>query len=139
VNFKNLPVKLAPFAIGLIIALFIYNIYSHGKIVHPGEALFKVQCAQCHGDNGEGTKKLVPPLNGADFAAKNIDSIPCWLKFGLNHPITVNDTVYDQAMYPSTIDEVQIANVINYMNSEFFKSDRLVNSSWVRNQWQKCR
>jgi len=131
--------SLAPFALAIIIAVFIYDIYQNGRIVHPGEALYKSKCAECHGDNGEGIKSLVPPLANSDFAAKNIDSIPCWLKFGLNHPITVRDTLYDQPMYPSNIDEIQMANVINFMNKEFWKNDKQVNSGWVRDRWNTCK
>ncbi len=122
-----------------IIALFVYNIYDHGRIEHPGKALYKSQCAQCHGDNGEGIKSLVPPLNRSDFAAKNLDSIPCWLKFGMNHAITVNDTVYDQPMYPNTLDEIQSANVINFMSRDFFHTDREVNSIWVKERLGGCK
>lgn len=107
--------------------------------MHPGQACYKVNCAQCHGDNGEGIKSLVPPLNHSDFATRNMDSIPCWLKFGLNHPIVVNGTTYDQPMYPGTVDEVQIANLINFMNKEYWNSDKEVNSQWVREHWKTCK
>ena len=133
---------LAPFTMVFIVLLFIYNIWSHGTIVHPGEASYKANCAQCHGEDGEGIKSLVPPLNHSDFAAKNIDSIPCWLKFGLSHPIVVNGKGYDQPMYPFDslrVDEVQVANIINYMNKEFFNLDKPVSSQWVRERLNACR
>ncbi len=136
---KSILSKLAPFAIVGIIILFIYDIWSHGQIVHPGKAQYASACAQCHGDNGEGIKSLVPPLNRSDFATRNIDSLPCWLKFGMNHPIVVNDTTFDQPMYPNAIDEVQTANLINFMNSEFFKNDKEVNSRWVLDHWKDCK
>ena len=133
---------LAPFSIVLIGLLFIYNIWSHGTIEHPGAVAYRTNCAECHGENGEGIKSLVPPLNHSNFAAKNIDSIPCWLKFGLSHPIVVNDTIYDQPMYPFDtlrLNEVQIANIINYMNKEFFDADKPVNSQWVIAHWKGCK
>jgi mono/diheme cytochrome c family protein len=112
---------------------------SHGRVVHPGQAQYKASCSQCHGDNGEGIKTLVPPLDKSDFAAKNFDSIPCWLKFGLNHPIKVNDTLYDQPMYPNpTMDEVQTANVMNYMSKEFFGLNHELNPDSIRKHWQNC-
>lgn len=138
-NFKRLIQILGPFAIIGIVLLFIYNIWSHGTIDHPGKSLYKAQCSQCHGDNGEGIKSLVPPLDNSDFASKNLDSIPCWLRFGLNHAITVRDTVYDQPMYPSTINEIQAANVINFMNHEFFGIDKEVNPAWVLEHWKNCK
>lgn len=141
-NAKKIIQYLAPFTIVLIIAVFIFDIWSNGSIVHPGQAGYKANCSECHGENGEGIKSLVPPLNHADFAAKNIDSIPCWLKFGLNHPIKVNDTLFDGTMYPFDtlkLDEVQIANIINFMNKEYFNSDREVTPQWVIEQWKKCK
>ncbi len=133
---------LAPFTMVFIVLLFIYNIWSHGTIVHPGQASYKVNCAQCHGEDGEGIKSLVPPLKNSDYAAKNIDSIPCWLKFGLNHPIIVKGVGYDQPMYPfdtMRVDEVQVANIINYMNQEFFNIDKPVSSQWVHAHLKNCK
>ena len=108
-------------------------------VSHPGEAGYKANCAQCHGENGEGIKSLVPPLNHSDFGAKNLDSIPCWLKFGLNHPITVGTTVYDQPMYPGNLDEVQISNIINFMASEYFGIDKRVSPQWVSERLKGCK
>lgn len=138
-NYKKIIKYLAPFSIFFIILLFIYDIWSHGTIDHPGMAGYKANCSQCHGDNGEGIKSLVPPLNHADFAIKNLDSIPCWLKFGLNHPIIVGDTLYDQPMYPGNLDEVQISNIINYMNTEYFGIDKRVTPQWVVDHWKGCK
>jgi mono/diheme cytochrome c family protein len=139
---KQIVQYLAPFTLVFIALLFIYNIWSHGTIEHPGAASYKANCSECHGDNGEGIKSLVPPLNHSDFAQKNIDSLPCWLKFGLNHPITVSGTGYDQPMYPFDtlrLDEIQIANIVNYMNKAYFNSDQVVNPQWVRDRWAGCK
>jgi mono/diheme cytochrome c family protein len=139
VDLKKIAAYLAPFTLVIIAILFIYNIFSHGMVTHPGKAQYEAQCAQCHGDNGEGIKTLIPPLNHSDFALKNIDSIPCWLKFGLNRPIMVHDTLYDQPMYPGDYDEVQISNLVNFMNDEFFNSDRKVDPAWVRERLKNCQ
>ncbi len=122
-----------------IAAVFIYNLVSHGRIEHPGKSVYKNQCAQCHGDDGEGIKVLVPPMADADFLKNNFDSIPCWLKNGLNHPIVVNGKTYDQPMYPPGVDEIQIANVMNYMSREFLHSEMQVNSIWVKDRLKVCK
>jgi mono/diheme cytochrome c family protein len=136
---KKIIQYIAPFSIFIIILLFIYDIWSHGTVDHPGKAGYVANCSQCHGENGEGIKSLVPPLNHSDFAIKNLDSIPCWLKFGLNHPITVGDTLYDQPMYPGNLDEVQISNIINYMNDEYFNLDKHVSPQWVSDRLKGCK
>ena len=136
---KKIIQYIAPFSIFIIILLFIYDIWSHGTVDHPGKAGYVANCSQCHGENGEGIKSLVPPLNHSDFAIKNLDSIPCWLKFGLNHPITVGDTLYDHPMYPGNLDEVQISNIINYMNDEYFNLDKHVSPQWVSDRLKGCK
>lgn len=129
----------APLAIVVLAAMFIYNIIEHGRIPHPGKTTYTARCAECHGDNGEGIKVLVPPLAQSDFAKQNFDSIPCWLKSGINRPISVNGRVFDQPMYPLPLNEIQIANVMNYVSKEFLKSDKEVNSAWVKAQLKACK
>ena len=129
---------LAPFTILIIMVIFIWNVATHGSIQHPGKSTYQSKCAQCHGDNGEGIKTLTPPLIKSDFAMAHFDSVPCWLKFGMNHPIKVNGVDYDQPMYPNEIDEIQTSNVINYINKEFFNLDTAVNSIWVKEKWKNC-
>lgn len=135
---KRLIHSIAPFAIVLLAAIFLYNVITHGYIQHPGKTSYERECAQCHGDNGEGIKSLIPPLANADYARQYFDSIPCWIKGGLNHPIFVNGKHYDQPMYPISMDEVQTANVINYIAKEFLKNNKEVNSAWVKEKWKNC-
>lgn len=136
---KQLLKYLAPFSIIGIAVVFVWNVLTHGKSTHPGKILYSQHCAQCHGDKGEGIKALTPPLLKADFAIQHFDSIPCWIKLGINRPITVNGVAYDQPMYPINIDEIQVANIINYINEEFLDIDTAVNSIWVKQQWNNCK
>ncbi len=136
---KNKIIRyLAPFAIVGIIIIFILNVITHGSIQHPGKSTYQSRCAQCHGDNGEGIKALTPPLFQADLPVQHFDSLPCWIKFGMNHSIKVNGIDYDQPMYPNEVDEIQTANVINFMCQEFFNYDTTVNSIWVKQKWKDC-
>lgn len=137
---KQRLTKLIPIAVVLIlIGVFIGNILTHGSIEHPGLTVYKNECAQCHGSSGEGIRDLIPPLADGDFAKQNFDSIPCWLKNGLNRPIIVNGKGYDQPMYPSTLNDIQIANVTNYINEEYLHTDKKVNSAWVRDKLKTCK
>lgn len=136
---RNFWVKAAPFVIVLLAAVFVYNIYTHGRIEHPGKTTYRNLCANCHGDNGEGTIRLIPPLRDADFARTYFDSIPCWIKNGMNRKIVVNGIEYDQMMYGVKISDVEAANVINYISKEFLQSNRTVNAYWVNTQWQQCK
>jgi mono/diheme cytochrome c family protein len=115
------------------------NVLTHGKIQHPGKSSYQSKCADCHGDKGEGIRALVPPLAKSDFAQQYFDSIPCWLKNGMNHPITVNGVQYDQPMYPLEMDEIQIANVMNYISKEMLESDKEINSLMVKKKLKRCK
>ncbi|MBL7777318.1 MAG: cytochrome c [Chitinophagales bacterium] len=130
---------LAPLAIVLLLLWFVYNVYTNGQVQHPGKSTYQTECAGCHGDNGEGTAQLIPPLVRADYAIRHFDSIPCWITNGMNHPIIVNDIEYNQVMYGKPLSDVEAANVINYVAQQFLKNDRKVNSAWVNQQWQKCK
>lgn len=128
----------APVAIFVIAVIFLVNVITHGKIQHPGKTTYQVRCAQCHGDNGEGIRELIPPLLNSDFAKNNFDSIPCWLKNGITHAITVNGINYEQPMYGLEMGEVEITNVVNYLNKEMLGSDEDINAAKVKEQLKNC-
>lgn len=122
----------------IVVVVFVLNIITHGSIQHPGKSSYQTNCAPCHGDNGEGIKVLIPPLMKADFAKNNFDSIPCWLKNGINHSIVVNGVEYDQPMYGLDMDEIQIANVMNYLSKELLNSEQETNSLKVKEILKNC-
>lgn len=136
---KRILQLIAPFTLVIIIVVFVLNIITHGSIQHPGKSSYQTNCAQCHGDNGEGIRVLIPPLLKSDFAKNNFDSIPCWLKNGISHKITVNGVEYDQPMYGLNMDEIQIANVMNYLSKELLDTDREVNSIEVKEILKNCQ
>jgi mono/diheme cytochrome c family protein len=130
---KNKLVRIPLIAIPVFCVLvFLYMSYFNAAYDHPGKYVYKARCASCHGDNGEGTQSLVPPLAGADWAREHIDSIPCWLYIGMNVPIVVNGKPYEQTMYPISLTEVEMANLLNYMALEMvhvnkhYKADSLL-------------
>jgi len=68
-------------------------------------------------DDGSGLKNLYPPLAGADYLKNNQDNLACIIRYGLADTIIVNKNIYNNPM-PGVKDlnEVQITNVINYIN-----------------------
>ena len=71
-----------------------------------GEALYKEQCASCHGDNLEGSGPM-PPLAGADFA-KNWSGKTVAELFEKTHQTM-------PATAPGTLTENQTADILAYM------------------------
>ena len=130
---------LAPFSIVGLIAIFIWNVATHGQIDHPGKFTYEKKCAGCHGDKGEGIETLIPPLYAANFAIQNFDSLPCIIKKGINRTIVVNGITYEQPMYGVEISQVELTNLINFMARDFFSLKREVSSDWVKEQLKSCK
>jgi cytochrome c551 len=83
-----------------------------------GERLYKTMCANCHMDSGEGLGTLIPPLAGSDYLGKNIDKLPCIVRYGLRDSITVNGKVYKENMAGMPgLSDIQVTNLLNYVNS----------------------
>ena len=61
-----------------------------------GAALYKNTCQPCHGEDGNGTKLLAPPLNGSDWVTGDQDKLVAVVLYGLRGPIEVNGKSYDE-------------------------------------------
>ena len=107
------------------VGVFLYMSYFNAAYDHPGRYVYKARCASCHGDNGEGTQALVPPLADADMLKNDLDSVPAWLIRGMNTPITVNGKPYEQTMYPIELTEVEMANLLNYLAKDMVHVNKL--------------
>ncbi|MCW3127847.1 MAG: hypothetical protein JWO03_3505 [Bacteroidetes bacterium] len=132
--FKVLLIAVPIFCIGV----FLYMTFYNAAYDHPGKYVYKVNCASCHGDNGEGTQELVPPLAASDMAHQNYDSLPCWIINGMNGPITVNGKKYDQPMYPIMMTQVEMANLLNYLAIELVHIDKKYKSDSIAITMRRC-
>ncbi len=84
-----------------------------------GKELYLETCVSCHLADGKGVEKTFPPLAKADFLLKFPEKSIHAIKFGMRGPVTVNGMVYDNAMPPSTLDDDEIADVMNYIRNAF--------------------
>lgn len=136
---KNKVVRILVIAVPVFcISVFLYMTYFNAAYDHPGKYVYKSNCAPCHGDNGEGTQELVPPLADADMAKMNYDSLPCWIIKGMNGPITVNGKQYDQPMYPISMTQIEMANLLNYLATEMVHVDKKYKSDSVAVVMRRC-
>ena len=91
-----------------------YQPYQQGKV------LYDFHCANCHGEQGEGLRNLIPPIAKADYVQKNQSDLACLIKNGIKGPIVVNGKTYDTQMVGiTTLNDVQINNIINYINNSW--------------------
>jgi mono/diheme cytochrome c family protein len=85
-----------------------------------GEKTYQKSCANCHGKEGEGLKKLIPPLAGSDFLISRKSELPCIIRNGMNDTIIVNGHKYFGKMPGNKeLSEIEITNLVNYINREW--------------------
>ena len=87
------------------------------KTYSQGGRLYMAHCANCHMEDGKGLAKLIPPLANSDYLKLNQDLVPCIIRHGQTGEITVNGVIYDQVMLGEKYTDIQINNMINYINS----------------------
>jgi mono/diheme cytochrome c family protein len=63
-----------------------------------GAKVYKLNCANCHQENGEGLANLMPPLQNSDWFKPNLKELPCLIKHGQKTPMQINGITYKQAM-----------------------------------------
>ena len=87
---------------------------------HQGEKLYALHCASCHGDQGQGLARLIPPLAGADYLVDHRAELPCLLRHGQNEVIVVNGIGYHNVMPGNkTMSTAQLTNLLNYIESHW--------------------
>lgn len=104
---------LALLVLGGILYLNRFSSFSRTK---RGETLYMENCAQCHGNGGEGLRKLIPPLAGTDYIPAHLQELPCLIRYGLKGEITVNGQAYNQPMPGyADMEADEVKAIIDYM------------------------
>ena len=83
--------------------------------ITDGEEIYQDFCIQCHLDTGEGVSGVFPPLAKSDYLVNNTEMSIRGLKFGMCGPIVVNGEEYNGIMQEQGLDDVEIADVMNYI------------------------
>ncbi len=105
-----------------------------------GARIYKSYCANCHMDAGEGLGVLIPPLAGVDYLANHHDQLPCLIRYGLRDTIVVNGKTYAEEMPAAgQLSDIDITNVLNYVNTHFGNNNRLFTLEEVRVSLGRCK
>ncbi len=90
---------------------------ANAQDAHPGEAIFKLKCTMCHGQNGEGIA-IFPPLAGSEWVNGPEENLVKIQLRGLMGPITVKGKEYN-GMMPNNaaMSDQDIADVLTYVRS----------------------
>lgn len=106
----------------------------------PGAKSYQYYCAKCHGKEGEGLGTLVPPLNNADWVKTNGDLLACVIRYGIKDSILVNGQWYSEEMLGlSALSEVQIANICNYISSNFTEEKHFYTQEEIETSLKACK
>ncbi|MBC6609991.1 cytochrome c [Hymenobacter sp. BT507] len=105
-------------AAGLAAASVLVSCFSTRQ--NEGEKLYATHCASCHGEQGEGLRRLIPPLAGADYLAKQRAALPCLIRKGQQGPIVVNGVTFNQVMPGhNDLTDSQITNILNFVQQQW--------------------
>jgi len=105
-------------AAGTIGALSLSGCFTERQ--NEGAKLYTTHCASCHGDQGQGLERLIPPVAGTDYVARHRAELPCLIRKGLKGPLVVNGIEYNQVM-PGHEDltDSQITNLLNFLQTNW--------------------
>ncbi|MCR9065065.1 MAG: cytochrome c [Cytophagales bacterium] len=100
-----------------------------------GEAIYKAECANCHGQKGEGLRNLYPALKG-NGALENSDKVICSIKNG----ISADKAKSSQAMPPNAkLFDLDVAQLVTYLNKEFGSNKDKITDKQVKMALDNCR
>lgn len=107
------------FSLVLIIFLYCQPVQASGN----GDRLFKASCAQCHGAQGQGFRKLYPPLTGSTVLAAQPSRLPCLIRFGIKGRFRTATGRLNLSMPGNPwLKEGELTELINYLRSRFTTS-----------------
>lgn len=105
-----------------------------------GQALYKLHCANCHQDNGQGLAGLYPPIAGSDFLKDNKNLILCSMRYGLKDTIVVNGKTYRQPMPANTqLQALDVAEIGTYIYNEWGNEKVITDVKSVQKVLDGCK
>lgn len=105
-----------------------------------GEQVYKTHCANCHMDSGQGLGGLIPTLVQSDYLSPNRAALPCVIRHGLRDTIRVNGKIFAEQMPPNaTLSEVDIVNVLNFVNHTWGNDLPPYSLDEVRRALERCK
>jgi mono/diheme cytochrome c family protein len=121
INYKTL----SAIAIGAaIFAGSVFNLSSNAGIdLKKADALYKKHCSKCHRNNGEGIKKVYPPIKNADYIKNsNTEELLRGMLFGRTGKVIVNGVTYNGVMtteIDGNVGDEDIALILSYVYQNF--------------------
>lgn len=108
------------------------------KYILLGKEVFNRNCASCHQTDGKGLRGVIPPLVDSDYLRENQDEIPCLLRYGTKDTIIVNGRSYPPEMPAHQLTNLELAEVITYINNSWGNEIGLVSVKKVDSLILNC-
>lgn len=105
----------------LILGVGIWWQLSDQPVNQAGRRVYLQQCANCHMEEGQGLRKLMPPLAGSDYMDQlSLTELACMIRNGAQDSMRVNGIWYQRLMPENPlITEVEMTSLINYLRGEW--------------------
>jgi mono/diheme cytochrome c family protein len=88
-----------------------------------GLALFRNNCAPCHGADGDGMEHVGPPLKGSEYVKGSTSRLAMIILNGLEGPIHINGQLYKfnntMPNFANNFTDAQIADIIKYLHNAY--------------------
>lgn len=118
----------------LISSLLFFNSctdqYSQGK------RIYSTLCSNCHGDDGNGLKKLIPSIINSKTIS-DPQKLVCTIKNGINADSL--DTKLSVMPSNKKLKAAELTNLINYINAEFRKETKYYKINEVELWMLSCK
>jgi mono/diheme cytochrome c family protein len=105
-----------------------------------GEQLYIKKCSNCHQTNGQGLRKVYPPVAGSDFLKNNLERVVCGMKYGMDGEIVVNGVGFQQAMPGDiTLTPLELAEIATYIYNAWGEDRGLIDAKVIDHLLDSCR
>lgn len=95
------------------------------ELFAKGRQQYLSVCAGCHGNNGEGVRRMAPPLAGSEWVTGDERRLALLVLHGIEGPLDVAGKVYESPeILPtmpshSTMDDDNILSILTYIRNEW--------------------
>lgn len=104
-----------------------------------GKKLYDIHCQNCHGSDGKGLGKLIPPLTDTTFLKDRKPEIACWIKHGTSDTMIVHNVAYSSLMPGnSNLPEIDVAAIVTYITNSFGNNQGLYDVNDASADLKKC-
>ncbi|WP_375434397.1 c-type cytochrome [uncultured Hymenobacter sp.] len=115
----------AVLAAGLLFSVGTTGCFSNKQ--NEGAQLYQAHCSSCHGEQGQGLRRLIPPVAASDYVATHRSDLPCLIRNGQNGPLVVNGIEYNQVMpgHKQDLTDAEITNLLNFVQQSWGNKNEL--------------